>query len=91
MLLLLKVYRKRKEPVVAAYDRFCAKLAKTGIHREPHEGPMDFLDRLTHERPAVAARARRVVEAYVALRYAQPASRTDLHVFVAMVRRFRIV
>ena len=91
LLLLLKVYRKRKEPVVAAYDRFCAKLAKTGIHREPHEGPMDFLDRLTHERPAVAARARRVVEAYVALRYAQPASRTDLHVFVAMVRRFRIV
>ena len=89
-LLLLKVYRTRKEPVVAAYDRFCAKLARAGVTRAPHEGPLDFQSRLARERPAIAAAARPVVEAYIALRYAPPGGRPDLDAFVMMVRRFRI-
>ena len=91
VLLLLKVYQRRKEPVVAAYDRFCAKLAKAGVTRAPYEGPMDFLSRLAIERPAIANNARPVVVAYVALRYAPPGRKSDLQEFVAMVRRFRIV
>jgi hypothetical protein len=90
-LLLLKVYRRRKEPVAAAYDRFCAKLANAGITRALHEGPMDFLSRIVHERPAIAASARSVVEAYVALRYSPPARTPDVQAFVVLVRRFRIV
>ncbi len=91
LFLLLKVYQRRKEPVVAAYDRFCAKLAKAGFKREPHEGPMDFLARLTQDRPAMAARARPVVEAYVALRYSRADGRPARNAFLAQVRRFRAV
>ncbi|MBL0124989.1 MAG: DUF3488 domain-containing transglutaminase family protein [Betaproteobacteria bacterium] len=70
LILLMKIYRTRTEPVVAAYARFCAKLAKAGVSRAPSEGPMDLLSRLARERPALAVRARPVLEAYVALRYA---------------------
>ena len=91
VLLLLKVYQKRKAPVIAAYDRFCAMLAKAGVTRAPHEGPMDFLSRLARERPEIAANARPVVEAYIVLRYSPPEDKSDLRAFVAMVRRFRIV
>ena len=89
LILLLKVYRTRKEPLVAAYDRFCAKLARAGVTRAPHEGPVDFLARLARERPAIAASARPLVEAYVALRYAAPDGDADLQQFLAMVRRFK--
>ena len=89
LILLLKVYRTRKEPLVAAYDRLCAKLARAGVTRAPHEGPVDFLARLARERPAMAANARPLVEAYVALRYAPPDGNADLHQFLAMVRRFK--
>ncbi len=90
LFLLLKIYRLRKEPVVAAYDRFCEKVAKAGLIRAPHEGPMDFLERIERGRPALAAKARAVIEAYVAVRYSATQSPLAVAKLVAMVRRFRI-
>ncbi|MEP7155500.1 MAG: DUF3488 and transglutaminase-like domain-containing protein [Betaproteobacteria bacterium] len=90
-LLLLKVYRTRKEPVVAAYNQFCAKLAKAGVERAPHEGPIDFLRRIGRERPEIAGDARQVIEAYVALRYSPQPERFRMQDFRAMVSRFRAV
>ena len=90
LLLLMKVYQRRKDPVVEAYDRFCGKLAAAGITRAPNEGPLAFFKRATHERPAITVAAQPVFEAYIALRYARPDGRADRHAFAAMVRRFRI-
>ncbi len=94
LVLLRKVYVSRKTPVIAAYDRFCAKLAKAGIARAPHEGPMDLLARIERERPALLAGARPLVEAYVAIRYSRPdalpSAKADVAAFVGLVRRFRI-
>ncbi len=90
LVLLRKVYVNRKTPVIAAYDRFCAKLAKTGIVRAAHEGPMDLLDRIARERPALADSARPVLEAYAAARYSPPEDGTNLARFMAMVRGFKV-
>ncbi len=86
--LLLKIYRLRKEPAVAAYDNFCAKLAKVGVVRAPHEGPVDFLMRLERERSDLAPTAKQVVEAYVAIRYSPANGPSALAKFVSLVRRF---
>jgi transglutaminase-like putative cysteine protease len=92
LLVLMRAYRHRKDPVVAAYDRFCAKLAKAGVARAPHEGPADLQVRIEHEKPAIAPSTREVLDAYVALRYAQPdasSRRNHFSHFTALVRQFR--
>ena len=89
LLLLARAYRNRKDPVVAAYDRFCAKLAKTGITRAPHEGPLTFYTRLKQEKPQLAIAAQRVLNAYVEIRYAAPETAAARTEFLTLVRRFR--
>ncbi len=89
-ILLLQTYRSRKTPVVAAYDKFCAKLAKAGVTRAPHEGPLDLLARIGRERPPLLAEATIVIEAYVAARYAvskEPA--LAVREFIGRARSFR--
>jgi len=85
----LRLYQHRAEPVVAAYDRFCRKLARSGLTRAPHEGPIDFLERIRRERPATATDAAPVFEAYVRLRYAGEGGREQVAAFRSLVRRFR--
>ena len=89
--LLAKAYGARKPPVLAAYDRFCAKLAKHGLARAPHEGPMDYLARIERERPTLAAETRAVIEAYLAARYHQGAGDPAItQYFQRVVARFRV-
>ncbi|NIP72936.1 MAG: DUF3488 domain-containing transglutaminase family protein [Gammaproteobacteria bacterium] len=57
------------DPVPILYQRFCDKLARIGIRRAPHEGPLDFADRASSLRPDLAGRARRITQLYIALRY----------------------
>ncbi len=91
--LLLRVYRRRREPLVAAWDRLCAKLARAGFVRAPQEGPLDFLKRIAAADPALAASARPVIERYVELRYGPLADeahgREQLRAFIRHVRRLR--
>ncbi len=92
LLLFLRAIQTRKEPLVAAYAQLCAKLARTGIKRAPHEGPVDYWLRLTRLRPNIAQRAAPLFETYVALRYtasAEGASR-GVRDFVWRVRRFTV-
>ena len=91
LMLLARTYRKRKDPVAAAYDRFCAKLAKAGISRAPHEGPMDLYIRVVREKPQVADAAQNVLQAYVNLRYAAPETAAARSAFLTLERRFRIL
>ncbi len=76
-ILLIRTYRTRRDPLVAAYARLCEALAKAGIPRSPYEGPMDYLARIERERPALAASLRPLIITYVELRYAQPISATQ--------------
>lgn len=58
-------------PVVRAYARFCAKLARQGLPRAPHEGPLDYAQRVCRLRPELAAQVNTITSLYIQLRYAE--------------------
>lgn len=57
------------DPVRAAYDRFCARLARAGVVRAPSEGPIDFAQRAAAARADLAERITHITQIYVAERY----------------------
>jgi protein-glutamine gamma-glutamyltransferase len=69
--LYLRALQKHKDPMVAAFERLCRKLAKTGVKRAPHEGPVDYWWRLQQAQPQIAEAAAPLFERYIALRYAE--------------------
>jgi protein-glutamine gamma-glutamyltransferase len=80
--------KNRKPPVVAAFERFCAQMARQGLVRQSHEGPQDFLNRIQRERPSAYRQAKIVIDAYIATRYA-PATNDALANFLRAVKAFR--
>lgn len=84
---LWHVPRRGIDPVQAAYQRFCARLARRGITRAPHEGPVAFAQRAIAARPDLSQQIRQITDLYVGLRYrAAPAAVDALR---NAVRRFR--
>jgi protein-glutamine gamma-glutamyltransferase len=79
----------RREASLAAWERFCAKLASIGLVRSPSEGPVDFLERVRKERPASAAPAEEITRRYVQARYGGGASREEIRELARRVRQFR--
>ena len=61
--------RTAVDPVVLAYQRFCAKLARAGLVRAAHEGPLAFTERVAVHRPDLATRVRLIGRLYASLRY----------------------
>lgn len=53
----------------AAYERFCAHLARQGLSRAVAEGPLDYAQRIVRNAPQREVQVRAVVDAYVAARY----------------------
>jgi protein-glutamine gamma-glutamyltransferase len=81
---------KPKDPVQRAWLRFCRKLARVGLARNPAEGPLDYVARVGAERPAVAPTARGIGELYVDLRYGRATDRDARLVQLRqLVRAFR--
>src|ERR1700733_5571549 len=52
-----------------AYARLCKKLARAGVARDAHEGPLDYAARIALRRPDLAARAQPLLARYAHLRY----------------------
>lgn len=69
VLVLRRLTSAVHDPVRRAYLRFCAKLAKKGLLRQPEEGPLDYATRIRSARPDLAAAVAVITETYVALRY----------------------
>jgi len=61
--------RRARDPVLAAYQTFCEKMAKASVVRGDAEGPLDFAARVARERPEFARDAAEITRLYVALRY----------------------
>ncbi len=80
---------RRDEPSLAAWNRFSAKLAATGLARAPHEGPLDYLRRVQAARPSSADAADDITRRYVEARYGPGASREQLRELTRRVREFR--
>ena len=79
----------RREASLVAWNRFCAKLAAAGLARAPHEGPLDYLQRVRALRPAVAPAAEEITRRYIRARYGEGASRDELRALARLVREFR--
>jgi transglutaminase-like putative cysteine protease len=78
-----------REPLAAAWDAVCARLATLGLARAPAEGPLDYARRVAAARPALAAEIAALGEAYVAVRYLPGATAADAARFLALARACR--
>jgi transglutaminase-like putative cysteine protease len=87
--LLYRERPARTEASLAAWNRFCAKLAGAGLPRRPSEGPLDYLDRVKAARPEWSSDLEAITLRYIAARYGTGATRDDLRDLAARVRDFR--
>lgn len=55
-----------------AYLRLCRKLARTGLARAAHQGPLAYAQALSRLRPDLASRVRPLLEVYARLRFGSP-------------------
>lgn len=69
LLMLRKMKKAARDPVLLSYLRFCAKLGRKGLQRTPAEGPSDYAARLSRERPDLATAVTAITRLYVGLRY----------------------
>jgi transglutaminase-like putative cysteine protease len=71
LLSALMLYQKRRktDPALRVYARFCAKLAKKGLVRGSGEGAKDFAERIKMTLPQQADEIDRITELFIDLRY----------------------
>jgi protein-glutamine gamma-glutamyltransferase len=79
----------RKELLLRAYERLCAKMAAAGVPRLAHEGPEDYAARIALRRPDLGAAAGALCRRYSDLRYAAATPDAGIGQFDAAVRAFR--
>jgi transglutaminase-like putative cysteine protease len=73
-------------PVVRDYARFCGRLARIGLPRAGHEGPLDYAQRVTAARADLTDAVFEITDRYVELRYDDSG---DARTFNRLVRSFR--
>jgi protein-glutamine gamma-glutamyltransferase len=70
-LMLNKLRALRPDPVVATYARFCRKLAKLGVPRQPYEGPEAFRRRASRALPTNSPAIDSISALYIRMRYGE--------------------
>ncbi|MFN3902461.1 DUF3488 and DUF4129 domain-containing transglutaminase family protein [Rehaibacterium terrae] len=68
--LLLRQSSPRTDPLLAAYARFLARLARAGVAKAPHEPPLTFAERAAARLPADAGEILALSRRFAAWRYA---------------------
>jgi hypothetical protein len=83
------VWQRRRvgDPLGRVYQRFCRKLARSGLPRRMHEGPLAFSERVAAARPEMAVQVRRIGRLYAVLRYAGSNDGQGLRQLQQWVRR----
>ncbi len=76
------------DPARTAYLKFCNKLRRKGLPRDPAEGPADYAHRLELLRPDLAPAVGAITRLYVALRYGLETSAAALEELRQRVRQF---
>jgi len=67
---ILRARPHKLDPAASAYAVFCRKLARAGLTRMPHEGPVDFARRVTAARADLAHDVMAITQTYTVIRYA---------------------
>ena len=71
------------------YAEFCARLARIGLVRLPHEGPGDFAARVSRKRPDLAEPVATLTRSYIDIRYGKKPGSDLLRELKKEVRNFR--
>jgi transglutaminase-like putative cysteine protease len=90
LIMLRRLATRQTDAVQAVWLKACRKLEKAGLPRAPHEGAMDFADRIAAIRPDLAADIYDIAARYASLRYGGEAENEALPAFKAAVRMFKL-
>ncbi len=81
--------RRHQDPVEKTYQRFCRKLARSGIEKGRTEGPRDFASRVSSVRPEMQADVWTISRIYMRLRYGGSTDPTLARRLSGLVRQFQ--
>jgi hypothetical protein len=90
LIMLRRLSVRQADAVQAAWLKACRKLEKTGLPRAPHEGAMDYADRIAAARPDLAADIYDIAARYASLRYGGEPEKDGLPAFRNAVRAFKL-
>lgn len=82
--------RRTADPLVHSFDRVLARLARHGLMKQPHEGPLAFAARVRAASAELGARFEDLARRYTELRYGPVPGREAVRQFRRAARRFRI-
>jgi hypothetical protein len=88
--MLRQLSRRSRDPAAAAYERFCRKLARRGITREPSEGPVAYATRAGALLPQYSAEIGRITDLYVQLRYGRRAGADAIRDLRGRIRALKV-
>ena len=89
-LALRQLKTRVQDPVKIAYLKFCDKLRRKGLPRDPAEGPVDYARRVERQRPELAPAVEPITRLYVALRYGAESSAAALVELQRRIRQFTV-
>jgi protein-glutamine gamma-glutamyltransferase len=88
---MLRQYgQSSRDPVLAAWLRFCHKLERAGSPRRPGEGPRDYARRVKTTHPGAADTVERISALYIELRYGRLDDREAARKLKQMVGEFKL-
>ncbi|MEP7329671.1 MAG: DUF3488 and transglutaminase-like domain-containing protein [Betaproteobacteria bacterium] len=79
--------RRRQERALVLWDDLNRRLARAGLPRQPHEGPLAFADRAATRWPQFAIAFAAIGESYASLRYGAPAADREREALLATLER----
>ncbi len=91
VIIALNLFRKgvvQQDPLARIYRNYCQKLKAVGIDKPPHEGPLDFSNRVIAQRPDLAKQVVQITNNYIRMRYGNEV-KPMLRDFAKQVKRFR--
>ncbi len=87
--MLRHLITRRPDKVQAAWLGFCQKLAKAGLPRSGHEGPLDYAARIAISRPELSRQLLDIASRYSTLRYGKAPDEQALREFLKRAATFK--
>jgi transglutaminase-like putative cysteine protease len=80
---------RTRDPLVQIYRRLCRSLGNRSLPRHPHEGPTDYLGRVSQSRPDLAGKLEEIRSLYISLRYEPAPLGSEVSRFKYLVNTLR--
>jgi len=87
---ILRGGHQKRDEVLAAYQKFLRKLARAGIVRGPHDGPLDFGIRAASALPDSAQEIAEISFSYTDLRYGSTPTPDQIEALKQKIKKFKV-